>query len=229
VPRLDESVNALDVALADRYGSTLLSTGTTVSEPFAAVLAAAIRAVGDSRKTLRILEALRDAGLLEPSALAETSLSELATVFPSALGALPPKLLNLFVKLATWVQSRGGLDSWTDAATSTLRDELIGLPGVGLATADVVLLHGLDRPVYPVDRASYRILARHGWIDPSAEYDEPRELMMGVVGDEPTRLGRFSEWFASVGRDYCRASAAKCECCPLRPYLPEHGPLGDEP
>ena len=43
-----------------------------------------------------------------------------------------------------------------------------GVPGIGLAAADAILLFALKRPSYPVDRATYRVLVRHGWLDPSA-------------------------------------------------------------
>ncbi len=109
-------------------------------------------------------------------------------MFPSGVGPPPAKLSNLLVKLAKWAEARGGKDSWTQTATSQLREELVSLKGVGLATADEILLFALDRPVFPVDRAAYRILARHGWIDASMDYDEVRELMTGVVGDAPSDL-----------------------------------------
>jgi endonuclease-3 related protein len=228
MPRLDDSFAAMTGALSDRFGLAVTSASVDSSGPFTTLVAAAIRSTGDQRTTERVLAALRDAGLLDAAALDQTSLTELSTVFPAALGAVPPKLLNLLVKLAKWVESRGGENGWTHVATSELREELLGLKGVGLATADELLLFGLDRAVFPVGRAAYRILARHGWIDETADYDEARELMGGVVGDEPSNLRRFSTWFEMVGREYCRAAAAKCERCPLRPFLPEGGPLGDD-
>jgi len=108
--------------------------------------------------------------------------------------------------------------------TEPLREELVGLNGIGPSTADAILLFALRRRAYPVDRATYRVLVRHGWLDPSADYDEARAVVEGQGPDDPTGLARLSSWMERIGRDYCRVGAPKCEHCPLRPVLPEGGP-----
>jgi endonuclease-3 related protein len=119
-----------------------------------------------------------------------------------------------------------------DRSTDWLRGELSGIRGIGLATADAIVLFALERPSYPVDRATFRILVRHGWLDVSAGYDEARELLVGHAveqGDVPDgeaadRLNDLARGMMQVGRRYCRAAAPKCEQCPLEVVLPEGGP-----
>ena len=84
-----------------------------------------------------------------------------------------------------------GLTTDDEAAwpTARLRRELTALSGIGQAKADAILLFGLGRPVYPVDRGTYRILVRHGWIDPSADYDEVSQLLIHAIGDANRRAG----------------------------------------
>ena len=59
-----------------------------------------------------------------------------------------------------------------------LREELSMIKGIGPATADAIILLALKRPSYPVDRASFRVLVRHGWIDSTATYDDARDLLV---------------------------------------------------
>ena len=109
--------------------------------------------------------------------------------------------------------------------TADLRDELRTLRGISPAGVDAILLEGLRRPVFPVDRPSYRILARHGWLDPDAGYDEASDALRRYAPDDPPALQALAVHLDEIGTRFCKASAPKCEACPLRPLLPEGGPL----
>ena len=113
-----------------------------------------------------------------------------------------------------------------------LRGELAAIRGIGLATADAIVLFALKRPSYPVDRATFRVLVRHGWLDPNSSYDEARDLLVGqavdlgeVAGGEAANgLIDIAHGMVPIGRRYCRAAGPRCEECPLEPVLPEGGP-----
>ena len=160
--------------------------------------------------------------------MAESDPTEVVESLRSAGLKIPEKSLAPLQKLARWlVDSKDPLDELADPdhgpATSLLRDELLAINGIGPATADALLLFAFDRPSYPVDRATYRILVRHGWLDPSADYEEARGVVEAQAPDDPTTLALLSGWFERLGREYCRASVAKCDKCPLAPFLPEGG------
>ena len=88
----------------------------------------------------------------------------------------------------------------------------LALNGVGPATADALLLFALRRPVYPLDRATYRILVRHGWLDPSADYDEAR-----AVVERPAPATR-TRWPGSrCGSSGSAASSAASGVARVRP------------
>ena len=229
MPTLDESAPGVLAALAAHYGRPPadLPTGTARFEPIVAALLA--RSV-DARKAATATEALRDAGLLEPGALAEADPQTVAGILKAAGVPSTPKALGPLVRMARWIAERhqGAVDSLTDVATAQLREDLLGLNGIGPPSADAVLLFGLGRAAYPVDRASYRVAARHGWLDPWAEYDEARAVLEHLAPDDPAGLARLSAWLERVGRDFCKAGAPKCDRCPLRPFLPEGGPRSVE-
>lgn len=229
MPAPDESIAAIRDALTDRYGRP--EPPAEGLDPFEAVLSVALDRAVEARKRDRVLEALREEGLIEPQGLAEADPEELDEVLRSAGLTLRRGTLAPLRKLARWVVDlhHGSLDelAGTGGAVSTfeLRDELRAVNGVGPASADAILLFALGRPVYPLDRASYRILARHGWIDPDASYEEAREVVERLAPDDPETLAELSAWFERLGRDHCRATVARCEKCPLKPFLPERGPI----
>jgi endonuclease-3 related protein len=216
-------------ALSARYGQ--LGSGHEGRAPFEAVVATLLDRALDARKRDTVIEALRDDGLLDPQTLAGAEPDELDESLRSAGVKVARGGLALLLKLARWLVERhhGSADELADpasgVATSQLRDELVAINGIGPATADAVLLFGLNRGVYPLDRATYRILVRHGWTDPDAGYDEARDAVERLADGDPGSLAALSVWFDRLGRDHCRATVAKCERCPLAPFLPDGGPL----
>ena len=228
MPRLDDAASDVLDALTARYGRARPSAWDL--DPFEALAATAFDLALDAPKRSAAVEALREAGLLDPSALAESDPSEAAEVLRSAGVKSPEKALLTLRRLAAWVVEAHGGDADSLAgedgpATAGLREELTAIKGIGQSAADALLLFALRRPVYPVDRATYRVFVRHGWVDPSADYEEARDRVEGLAPDDPSTLAHLSTAFERVGREYCRASVAKCEKCPLRPFLPDGGPV----
>jgi endonuclease-3 related protein len=228
----DASFTAIRKALAARYGRRLPQLDEL--EPFEAVLATFLDRAIDVRKRKQVLSALREEGLLEPQTLAAVDESELDETLRSAGAPLARRVLVPLQRLARWILDRhkvsvvGLNDSGNAIPTAALRDELLAIRGVGPASADAILLFALRRPSYPVDRATYRILARHAWIDPDADYEQARELLERLAPGDRTTLAELSDWFDRVGREFCRASVPRCDRCPLQPFLPEHGPVEPE-
>lgn len=222
MPALSESYPDLRDALTARYGRPSASARP---EPPGGAFGRLARALLERSVPARALEALlaslADAGLLDPAALAESDPSELARAADPA----GPKALAPLRRLARWVVDRGGMDVLAETPTEALRDELRALRGVGPGAADALLLHGLDRPAYPLDRPTYRVLVRHGWLDTSADYDEARDLVERLAPDDPRALADLAGWMDRLGPEFCRPSVAKCDRCPLRPFLPRGGPI----
>ncbi len=60
--------------------------------------------------------------------------------------------------------------------SAKLREELLGLNGIGPETADSILLYAGNHPAFVVDAYTRRIFERHHLVDPRAGYEEIREL-----------------------------------------------------
>lgn len=229
MPSLDESFPEIRDALADRYGRPEPSTAGL--DPFEAMVATMLDRALDPKKRDATLIALRDEGLLEPHALAGADTAEVEDALRSAGLAVSRAALTPLRRLVQWLVERhqGSADELagheSTVSADELREELRALNGVGPATADAILLFALRRPVYPLDRATYRVLARHGWVEADATYDEARDVVERLGADDPATLVRLSDWFERVGLEFCRAGAPRCERCPLRPFLPANGPV----
>jgi endonuclease-3 related protein len=178
-----------------------------------------------------MFEVLSQSGLGEPEALAAADPAEITDTLREAGITLAVPAASLMKRLARWYAGAfpGGDETLAESnrPTSRLRHELAAIRGVGPATADLILL-ALGRPVYPVDRGTYRILVRHGWTDCSADYHEVSELLGQLAGDDCRQITRLSRWLTRLGRQFCGPKSPKCPQCPLLALLPEGGPREPE-
>ena len=223
---------AIRDALTEHYGRP--GSPYAGLDSFEAFVSVVLDLAFEAKARAAVVDALREEGFLDPQAIAEADPSELDEALRSSGLKNPKGALGPLRRLARWLVDlhHGDLDPLHGQngviSTFQLRDELLMVNGIGPPTADTILLFALGRPVYPIDRATYRILLRHGWIDPDSGYDDARDVVERLAPDVPEMLATFSFWMDRVGREFCRASVPKCERCPLRPFLPETGPVMPE-
>lgn len=200
--------------------------------PFGGLIAALLTRQVSPAIVKPALEAMGEQGLLDPNRLDDAGMPEVQDALRGKVRSISVRTLAPAKQLARWLVERhdGDVEAVTDSGKSTddLREELAGVRGVGMVGADAILLAALKRPTYPVDRGTYRILVRHGWLDPSAGYDDAREFMVHHAGGDPELLMGLSAGMEELAGRYCRASAPRCDGCPLRGFLPESGPLDVE-
>lgn len=228
MPSLDESYPLMAAELADRYGRP--GRAREESDLFARIVLAILGQTLAPKQAAIVLEGMRESGLLTPAGIVDLDPQELAECIRPARVSVPGTLLRVLKRLANWILEAyaGQAERLETVPTAQLREELLAIRSVGTATADALLLRAFQRAEYPVDRASYRILVRHGWIDPGADYDEARETIKRLDSDNPSALAAITFWLERVGQEYCRPMVAKCDRCPLRPFLPEGGPREPE-
>ncbi len=223
MPSFGASYAAIATALAEHYGAPAPMGIAAGLEPFPALVTVLLARATDPLKAARGCDALADAGLLDPRSLAECDRAELDDALKSSGIRVPARALAPIQRVARWFLERDRGENLDSVGTEELRAELAGLNGIGPATADALLLLALSRPVYPLDRATYRILIRHGWLDPSADYDEARDMVERPGQGEPVALSALSDWLARTGSEFCHVRVAKCDRCPLRGFLPDGG------
>ena len=105
--------------------------------------------------------------------------------------------------------------------TAELREQLLGVHGIGPETADSILLYAGGHPVFVVDAYTRRILERHNL---ARREDKATRKSAGCSRRVfPASAPLFNEYHALIvhtGKHFCRKRDPCCEGCALRPFLP---------
>jgi endonuclease III related protein len=190
---------------------------------------------------------LRRAGVLSISGVRDTTVEDLEQLVRPA-GYFRQKAARVKLFVAHLDANYGGsLETMFARQTDALREELLGLPGIGPETADSILLYAANREVFVVDSYTRRIFERHRMVKPETGYEEIRlavqKALTGearVEGDlavleivphvpsaasqmERSDLAQgYNEFHALIvqtAKHFCMKGTPRCENCPLRAML----------
>jgi endonuclease-3 related protein len=98
--------------------------------------------------------------------------------------------------------------------TEALRQELLGINGVGRETADSILLYAFDRPVFVIDAYTYRVATRHQLIEPECDYEQLRSLFEDNLDSDVKLFNEYHALLVRTGKEFCRPRP-RCGGCPL--------------
>ena len=188
----------------------------------------------------RAIANLRRAGVLEPRALFALPEAELAELLrPTGYFNLKARRLRSFLRVLV-EEFAADLGKLFSGPTSSVRERLLAIHGIGPETADSMLLYAGGHMSFVVDAYTKRIFNRHGWggrrsprievpgskTNTRAEYEGLKSLCETALSQGPVnkRLDYWQDYHAQlvmVGKDFCRPREARCELCPLRPLLPK--------
>ena len=96
-----------------------------------------------------------------------------------------------------------------------LRQELLGLEGIGPETADSMLLYAGGKPAFVVDAYTTRVLRRHRLIGARATYDEVQRLAVRRLPVSVKVYNEFHALLVAVGKRFCHRRHPECRRCPL--------------
>ena len=91
---------------------------------------------------------------------------------------------------------------------------LTSLPGVGVKTANCVLLFSLRRPVMPVDTHVDRVTRRLGWINKRMPIEKAGAFIQPFV--PPKLMLPVHVYLVWHGRRICKAGTPRCSECVIR-------------
>ncbi len=168
---------------------------------------------------------LRDAGCMSVSALHATPPAEMAELIrPAGYLNVKAKRLKNFIA-AVHEALADDVEGFLDRSPSTLREELLSINGIGLETADSIILYAARKPTFVVDAYTVRILVRHNLITTEDDYETIKELFETYLPQDVELWNDYHAQLVAVGKNFCRPKA-RCEGCPLEP-LP-HDPLAGQ-
>lgn len=167
---------------------------------------------------------LRRGRLLTSGAIEAVPLGRLATLIrTSGYFRQKAKKLKAFVRFLR-KEHRGSPVKMLRTPTAILREQLLGVHGIGPETADAILLYAGRHPVFVVDAYARRILERHKLAGPNHSYEEVRQFFERSLPANVPLYNEFHALIVRTGKDYCRASNPRCEECPLLRFLPDRMP-----
>ncbi|MGO9588575.1 MAG: endonuclease III domain-containing protein [Candidatus Acidiferrales bacterium] len=169
----------------------------------------------------RAIENLRGERLLTQTAIERAPLARIeALIRPSGYFRQKARKLKAFCTFLR-AEYRGSLKRMFETPTIVLREKLLGIFGIGPETADSILLYAGEHPVFVVDAYTKRMLARHGWADPEAKYEDVRWIVERQFPGDTERFNEFHALIVNTGKNFCRPHEPLCGECPLGRYLEE--------
>jgi endonuclease-3 len=156
------------------------------------------------------------------------TVSRLASAAPEELeqairvgGLARTKAAAILAALSRLKAERGGytLEFLRSMPLEEARAYLTSFSGVGVKTANILLLFSLGFPAFPVDTHVLRVTKRLGLVPPAATLAEAALRLEPHVPDgahAPLHLN-----LIRLGRELCRPRNPLCPSCPLLPLCPE--------
>lgn len=176
----------------------------------------------------RALNNLKRAGVLSPAALRALPLEELARLLrPSGYFTVKARKVKAFVEhLARYGDD---LHAFFAQEATALREELLGIYGVGEETADDILLYAAGKPVFVVDAYTIRIFQRLGLVGERATYRQVQRLFMEHLPADVPTFNEYHALLVRLGKEVCRKREPRCRVCPLLGLCPTGQRASREP
>jgi len=111
-------------------------------------------------------------------------------------------------------QYEGKIENMEHENLKSLRKGLLSINGIGPETADCILLYVVNKPIFVIDKYTYRLLYRHGFIIRETSYSEMQNLFMENLENRSDLFGEFHALIVEVGKNHCKKRAI-CEDCPI--------------
>ena len=207
----DRSLGRLYCLLRNRFGFQDWWPGETADEIFiGAILTQNTSWVNVEKAMLN----LRKRNLLDISSISSSNLRTLETAIkPSGFYRQKARRLK---NISSYICGKyGSLSKMLGADADTLRRELLSMNGIGLETADCILLYAAEKPIFVVDAYTCRIMSRIYHL-PEMEYGEMQELITSGITKSAELYNDFHAQFVKLGKNHCKKNKPLCKSCPAK-------------
>ncbi|HEY4715516.1 MAG TPA: endonuclease III domain-containing protein [bacterium] len=210
--RRAERLTAVYDRLFNAFGTQHWWPGET---PFEVMAGAILTQSTNWKNVEKAILNLKGAGVFDPDTMLAVPSARLALLIKSS-GYFNQKTKKLKNYLEFFKDKyNASVQKMKMEATATLREQLLGVKGIGKETADSILLYALEKPVFVVDAYTSRVLSRHNIISEDATYDELQELFMDNLPHDVKLFNEFHALFVKVGKGFCKKNP-ECDRCPLK-------------
>ena len=187
-------------------------------EPFQTLIRTVLSQATNDRNRDRAYKNLTEKYEITPKALASAYIKEIEAAI--RVGGLYRNKSRKIKELSKVVLERfdGSLDFVYSEPLEKARSLLMGIPGVGPKTADVVLLFAAKKPTVPVDTHVNRVSRRLGLVPLKGGYEEIRKGLESLYS--PREYLAIHLLLISLGRSKCRARNPLHSSCPVESLCP---------
>jgi len=187
-------------------------------DPFETLVVTVISQNTNDRNTARACENLSKKFELTPEALSKVDLAEIEEALKVA--GLYRNKARVIKKISNIILEDfgGSLNFIFETPFEQAREKLLGLPGVGPKTADVVLLFAANKLTLPVDTHVNRVSKRLALVDSKAGYKDVRKRLQMLFDSRDYYAVHV--FLILHGRKYCRAANPFCKQCPINYLCP---------
>ena len=159
---------------------------------------------------------LKREGLLSVSRLSDIPEKKLGRMIrPSGYYNIKANRVKNFLKYLNTCYN-GSVDRMFRTDLYKLREELLGVKGIGQETADSILLYAGGRPVFVVDAYTKRLFSRHGFIKEVAEYKDVQSLFMNNLPKNSRLFNEYHALIVELGKSICKSKKPLCNMCPIK-------------
>ena len=159
---------------------------------------------------------LKSAKVMSPRKLYAVPEKKLAALIrPSGYFNVKAKRLRAFLALLC-EKYHGSLRRLFKLEFDALREELLGVNGIGEETADSIILYAAGKPTFVIDAYTRRIFSRHGMCDRKARYSELKLIFESHLKPDARLYNEYHALIVRLGKEFCRARAPLCIECPLQ-------------
>ncbi|MFH1868030.1 MAG: endonuclease III domain-containing protein [Candidatus Omnitrophota bacterium] len=157
-------------------------------------------------KNLKVKKVLRASTL---NKLDQKTLAKL--IRPSGYYNIKAKRLKSFISYL-FNNYSGSMANLGKRPLRKLRDELLGIKGIGPETADSIILYAAGKPIFVVDSYTRRMMSCLGVIDAGSSYEKMQSVFMSNL---PRSTKLFNEYHALIvehSKRVCRAKPLCADC-----------------
>jgi endonuclease-3 related protein len=196
--------------LLDAYGP---QEWWPAEEPFEVIIGAILTQSTAWTNVEKAISNLKTANRLSPEGIRELAHEELAGLIrPSGYFNAKARKLQAFCR---WFEENysDSLQQLFENETSRLREQLLGIYGVGEETADSIVLYAAGKPVFVIDAYTRRFIDRIGLTTGENTYTACQELFEKNL---PADVHLFNEYHAllvRLGKDHCKKKPLCVGCC----------------
>ena len=182
--------------------------------PFEVMVGAILTQNTSWKNVEKAIANLRKKRFLSPRGIDRLNRRQLASLIrPAGYYNVKAKRLKNFVNFLK-VRYNYSIKAMSSRPPEALRNELLGVNGIGPETADSILLYAAEKPVFVIDAYTRRIFSRHGFVKEDIDYHRLQALFTDSLPKKSSLFNEYHALLVEVGKNFCKRTPL-CGECPL--------------